>query len=214
MTDEQPTLDRRRNVRLNEPAPDFVARSTQGVLSLASFRGRWIILFSHPGDFTPVCTSEFIALEGAAEEFRELNCALVGLSADSLYTHLAWIADIERNFGIAISFPILEDISLHIAEDYGMIDTAATNLAALRSMFFIDPAGIIRAIIHYPANIGRSTDEVIRVLTALQASEKANLLAPVDWREGKPMLRPAPTTAQEVAERATDELWYYSEVAR
>ncbi len=184
MTDALTAPDRRPFVRLNEPAPDFAARSTQGVLSLASFKGRWVILFSHPGDFTPVCTSEFIALEAAAPKFRELDCALVGLSADSLYTHLAWIADIKQHFGVSISFPVIEDISLHIAEDYGMIDTAATNLAALRSLFFIDPTGVIRAIIHYPANVGRSVDEMIRVLTALQASEKTNLHAPADWREG------------------------------
>jgi len=187
-----------RPLRLNDPAPVFAARTTMGVKCLTDYRGKWLLLFSHPADFTPVCTTEFMALEQAADKFRALDCELLGLSADSIYSHLAWIQNVEERFGVTISFPIIEDLSLTIAEAYGMIDETSVSTATIRSVFFIDPEGIIRAQVHYPASVGRSVDELLRVLTALRATEQGELAAPEGWHVGDKLLKAPPTTIEEV----------------
>ena len=156
--------------RIDELAPEFAARSTLGEVRLSDYRGRWLILFSHPADFTPVCTSEFVALEQARERFQALGCDLIGLSVDSLYAHIAWVKDIEARFGVRISFPIIEDISMSVSRAYGMVHDGSANTAAVRSVFFIDPDGYVRAIIHYPMNVGRSVDEMLRVVDALKTT--------------------------------------------
>jgi len=203
-------------VRLNDKAPAFTTRTTMGVKSLNDYSGKWLLLFSHPADFTPVCTSEFIALEAAATQFRAMDCELLGLSADSIYAHLAWIQNIQERFGITISFPVIEDLALTVAEAYGMIDETSVSTATVRSVFFIDPDGVVRAMIHYPMSVGRSVDELIRVLTALKATHGQDVATPEGWQPGSPMLKAPPITIESLRERvaSTDsnpQDWYYVE---
>lgn len=202
-----------RPLRINDHAPDFTARSTHGVVNLSDYAGQWLLLFSHPADFTPVCTSEFIAFEKAVPQFKALNCQLLGLSADSIYSHLAWVMNIKERFNVDISFPIIEDLSLVIAEQYGMIDETSASTATVRSIFFINPEGVIKTIIHYPMTVGRSIDEILRVLNALVATEQGDVAAPEGWQADQPLLMSPPTTMDEIKTRlkqdstATD--WYY-----
>jgi peroxiredoxin (alkyl hydroperoxide reductase subunit C) len=198
-------------LRLNDPAPDFQARTTQGVRSLQDYRGHWLIFFSHPADFTPVCTSEFIALAGAADRFAALDCELLGLSVDSLYAHLAWVRDIRDTFSVTIPFPIVEDPSLAIALGYGMIGPRATDSSTVRATYFIDPNGIVRAMNWYPMTVGRSVDEMLRLLAALQAADAAHAAAPQGWKPGDHLLAPAPLLAADVLAPKTDgqASWYY-----
>lgn len=205
-----------RSLRLNDPAPAFVARTTEGVRSLADYRGKWLVLFSHPADFTPVCTSEFVALAKAADRFRAADCELLGLSADSVYAHLAWLQNIEERFGVPITFPIIEDLSLAIAEDYGMIDETSVSTATIRSVFFIDPDGIIRAQLQYPLCVGRSVEEMLRILAALQATQDGTCVAPEGWQPQEPLLKSPPITLAGVRSRKKDagtsgQDWYFME---
>jgi peroxiredoxin (alkyl hydroperoxide reductase subunit C) len=177
-----------RPVRLGDPAPDFVARSTRGEVKLSAFRGRWLIFFSHPADFTPVCTTEFVALAKRQPAFEALDCALVGLSVDSLYAHLAWVRAIEAQFGVKIEFPIIEDPSMAVGRAYGMIDETSADAMAMRSAYFIDPEGIVRAITCYPHSIGRSVDEMLRMVSALKAVQDGKGFAPEGWQPGAPLL--------------------------
>ena len=183
-------------LRMGDAAPDFEARSTRGPVSLAAFRGRWVVFFSHPADFTPVCTTEFVALAKAYDRFQALNCELLGLSVDSLYSHLAWRRAIHELFGVEIPFPVVEDPSMAIGRAYGMITEDATNSSGLRASYFIDPEGVIRAITHYPLTIGRSVDEMVRMVAALQATHSGERLAPADWEPRQPLLLPADEKAQ------------------
>ena len=205
-------------LRLGDAAPDFTARTTFGVRSLSDYRGKWLILFSHPADFTPVCTSEFVAIENAASEFRAMDCELLGLSADSIYAHLAWMQNIEERFGVEITFPIIEDLSLSIAETYGMIDETSVSTATVRSVFFIDPEGIVRAQLHYPLCVGRSVGEMLRMLAALQATLDGNTVAPEGWQPGDPLLKSSPITMEGLRKRKAETKgesrdWYYVEAA-
>jgi peroxiredoxin (alkyl hydroperoxide reductase subunit C) len=168
-------------------APDFTARSTAGPVSLADFRGRWVLLFSHPADFTPVCTSEFVALARAADRFTARNCALLALSVDSLYSHFAWVRAIHERVGVEVRFPIIEDPTLVIGRAYGMVGPDATDSSTVRSNFVIDPEGVIRATACYPLNVGRNVAEMLRTLAALQAADETSNLAPVGWQPGVPM---------------------------
>ena len=179
-------------IRLGDSAPDFVARSTKGEVKLSAFRGQWLIFFSHPADFTPVCTTEFVGLAQRQADFKALDCALVGLSVDSLYAHLAWVRAIETQFGVTIDFPIIEDPSMAVGRAYGMIDDTSADAMAMRSAYFIDPDGIVRAITCYPHNVGRSVDEMLRMVSALKAVEDGKSFAPEGWRPGAPLLNPPP----------------------
>ncbi len=183
-------LNLARAVRIGDLAPDFVARSTKGELTLSSYRGRWLIFFSHPADFTPVCTTEFVGLAKRQKEFDALDCALVGLSVDSLYSHLAWVRAIEANFAVKVEFPVIEDPSMVIGHAYGMLDPASKDAMAMRAAYFIDPKGIVRAIISYPHNVGRSADEMLRLVRALKAVEDGKGFAPEGWQPGMPLLAP------------------------
>ncbi len=198
-------------VRIDEPAPAFMARSTQGVVRLSDYLGRWLLFFSHPADFTPVCASEFVALQRKMDAFEERNCALLGLSVDSLYAHLAWMRDLEQRFGTRITFPIIEDISMAVARAYGMVHPESSSTAAVRSVFFIDPQGIVRALVHYPATVGRSVDELLRVLAALQEADTRGVTTPEGWQPGERTLLPPPLDQREADERALshDGSWYY-----
>ncbi|MBO1324989.1 peroxiredoxin [Acetobacter sp. TBRC 12305] len=179
------------SLKIGDAAPDFVARTTRGPLTLSALRGQWVLLFSHPADFTPVCTSEFIAFAKAAPAFAAMGCALVGLSVDSLPAHLAWVDAIRQRFGVTIPFPIVEDPSLAIARAYGMLDMTARGSATVRAAYVIDPQGLIQAIVWYPMTVGRSVAELLRLLGALQRVEKGDALAPEGWQPGAPVAVPA-----------------------
>ncbi|MEY4619275.1 MAG: hypothetical protein RIS65_447 [Pseudomonadota bacterium] len=175
-------------IRIGETAPDFRARTTLGERSLSEYRGQWLILFSHPADFTPVCTTEFVALAKSAAAFEATGCALLGLSVDSIHSHIAWVTAIKHTFGVNVPFPIIEDPSMAIGRAYGMIDDTAADSSAVRSTYFIDPDGIIRAITTYPHNVGRSVSEMLRLLYALQATQGGAGLAPEGWQPGDKLL--------------------------
>lgn len=181
-------------LRIGDSAPNFSARSTAGPVEMADFRGRWLVLFSHPADFTPICTSEFIAFARAAERFAERDCALMALSVDSLYAHFAWVRMIRDQFGVEVRFPIVEDPTLVIGRAYGMVADEANDASAARTVFVIDPEGVIRATSCYPVEIGRSVDEILRTLAALQAVDAEHALAPEGWAPGDPLVAaPEPT---------------------
>lgn len=200
--------------QLNSPAPDFNAKTTHGDRTLAHYKGKWLILFSHPADFTPVCTTEFIGFAKAAPKFAELGCELLGLSIDSLFSHLAWVRNIQEKFGIAIPFPIIEDIKMEVAHAYGMVHPGAADTQAVRASFFIDPKGILRAMVYYPMSNGRSIDEFLRLLTAMQTSDANAVATPENWHPGQPVIVPPPKTSDAADKRASEGYdtvdWYYS----
>ncbi|GLI96824.1 MAG: peroxiredoxin [Pseudomonadota bacterium] len=178
-------------LRIGSLAPDFRARSTMGDFQLSTLRGHWVIFFSHPADFTPVCSTEFVALARHQADFDALDCRLVGLSVDSLYAHIAWVRALRDLFDVQIGFPIIEDPSMAVGRAYGMIDDEAADSMTMRSTFFIDPKGIIRATTAYPHNVGRSVDEMLRLLCALQRVDDGGGLTPEGWSPGQPTLLPA-----------------------
>jgi peroxiredoxin (alkyl hydroperoxide reductase subunit C) len=201
-------------VLLDRPVPSFTARSTHGQISLDDYKGQWLILFSHPADFTPVCTSEFIGLQRSIREFEQRRCALLGLSVDSIYSHLAWVRNIDEKFGVEISFPIIEDISMAISTAFGMLDQSSNNTSTVRSVFFIDPEGLLRAKILYPMQVGRSVAEIIRTLSALQSVNEHHMSAPEGWQPGSKMVPMAPTTVTEadlVLAKEDSTEWYYTD---
>jgi peroxiredoxin (alkyl hydroperoxide reductase subunit C) len=197
--------------RLGEPAVPFQVRTTFGQRSLDDYRGRWLLLFSHPADFTPVCTSEFIALAKLHNRFQTLGCDLLGLSVDSLFSHLAWLRSIRETFSVEIPFPIAEDLSMAVASAYGMIHPADANTSAVRASFLIDPAGILRLFTYYPTAVGRNAEEMLRALAALQETDLSGLSTPGDWRPGDDgLLMPPVTVAQADARtEAGAPAWYY-----
>ncbi len=175
-------------LRIGDTAPDFEARSTIGPVRLSAFRKRWLVLFSHPADFTPVCTTEFVALAREAAAFEARDCALMALSVDSLFSHFAWLRMIRDRFGVEVRFPIVEDPTLVIGRAFGMVSAQDSDSATVRTTFFIDPHGVIRAMTCYPANLGRSVPEMLRILDGLQAIDAKGALAPANWQPGEPML--------------------------
>ncbi|MDP5102653.1 MAG: peroxiredoxin [Erythrobacter sp.] len=179
-------------LRIGDVAPDFEARSTIGPIRLSAYRGRWLILFSHPADFTPVCTTEFVALAREAAAFDARDCALMALSVDSLFSHFAWLRMIRDRFSIEVRFPIVEDPTLVIGRAFGMVSAQDNDSATVRTTFFVDPKGVIRAMTCYPANLGRSVPEMLRILDGLQAIDAHGALAPANWQQGDPLLK-APT---------------------
>ena len=200
-------------LRIGDAAPNFHARSTTGPVTLADYRGRWLVLFSHPGDFTPVCTTEFIAFAKAADRFAQMDCDLMALSVDSLYAHLAWVRAIRDHLGVEVRFPIVEDPTLVIGRAYGMVADNATDAGAVRTVFVIDPAGIIRAMVCYPVEIGRSVEEILRMVAALQAADARTGLAPEGWVPGRPLLA-MPEPSLDAVLAAKDPLsWFMKEQA-
>jgi len=170
---------------LGEKLESFKARTTQGVITIPDdFKGKWIVLFSHPADFTPVCTSEFVAFQKRLDKFRELNAELIGLSIDQVFSHIKWIEWIEERLGVKIEFPIIADDTGRIAKLLGMIHpNKGTN--TVRAVFIIDPEGIVRLILYYPQEVGRNVNEILRVLKALQVSDKNNVALPANWPENE-----------------------------
>ena len=192
---------------INDDAPAFKAVTTQGEINFPQdYKGKWVILFSHPADFTPVCTTEFMTFASMIQEFKDLNTELIGLSVDSLYAHIAWlrkIQELEWN-GISkpeVTFPLIEDIKMDVARKYGMIQPGASTTQAVRSVFFIDPRGKIRAIIYYPLSLGRNFDEIKRDILALQKADADNCATPANWRPGDDVIVPTAGSCGTAKER-------------
>lgn len=190
------------NVKIGQTAPDFEAETTYGPKTMQDYRGKWLVLFSHPGDFTPVCTTEFIAFARAYPYFQKLNTELLGLSIDSNASHLAWMYDIYCKTGIQIPFPIIADRSGQIARKYGMISNDISTTKTVRNVFIIDDKGVVRTILIYPLNIGRFIPEMIRIIQALQISDCSQGATAANWMPGNPLIVPAPQTFPELQERA------------
>ena len=203
--------------QLNKPAPDFEAKTTHGIKSLSDYKGRWLVLFSHPADFTPVCTTEFIAFAKYHEEFLAIDTDLLGLSIDSYYSHIAWMRNIKDRFGVEIKFPIIEDLSMKVAKSYGMIHPGAADTSAVRATFIIDPEGILRAMVYYPMTNGRSIPEFLRVVKALQTSDANNIATPEGWQPGDKVIVPPPQSAEAAEARLNEGYectdWYFCKKA-
>lgn len=200
--------------RLNEPAPAFDALTTDGRRTLADYKGKWLILFSHPADFTPVCTTEFMAFAKRADEFAALDTELLGLSIDSHYAHIAWMRSIKETFGVEIPFPIIADLDMKVAQAFGMIQPGASDTQAVRATFVIDPEGILRAMVYYPMSNGRSVDEFVRLVKALQTADSHSVATPENWQPGEDVIVPPPATADAAEARASEGYetkdWYFS----
>jgi peroxiredoxin 2/4 len=183
--------------RIGDKAPSFTAVTTQGEINFPEqYKGGWVILFSHPADFTPVCTSEFMTFASLESKFEEANCKLVGLSVDGLYSHIAWLRTIKDKIeykgmkNVEVNFPLIEDITMNVAKKYGMIQPGESSTKAVRAVFVIDPKGIIRTIIYYPLSLGRNFDELYRVIIALQTADAFGVATPADWRPGDEVIVP------------------------
>jgi peroxiredoxin (alkyl hydroperoxide reductase subunit C) len=194
--------------RIGEAAPEFKAVTTQGNIHFPNdYKGKWVILFSHPADFTPVCTSEFMTFATMEKQFEEANCKLVGLSVDGLYSHIAWLRTIKEKIeykgmkDVEVKFPLIEDITMEVAKKYGMMMPGESNTKAVRAVFFIDPKGIIRTIIYYPLSLGRNFDELYRVIIALQAADEFGVAMPADWRPGDDVIVPTAGSCGTAKER-------------
>lgn len=203
-------------IELNALAPDFEATTTHGPLKLSEWgEGKWVILFSHPADFTPVCTTEFVEFAKRYDELQAKNVNLIGNSVDSIYSHIAWMRNIEENFEVEIKFPVIADLDMKVAKLYGMLHDASSSTATVRTVFFIDPNRVLRAMIYYPLNVGRNFDEVVRVVDALQTVDTNGVACPANWQPGEKVVVPPPTTQQAAAERVKQEGieltdWYLS----
>ncbi len=189
--------------KINEPAPDFEAKSTHGTIRLSDFtkKGKWVMLFSHPADFTPVCTTEFVEFARRNPEFERLGVQLIGNSVDSVYSHIAWVRNIEEKTGVHVPFPVLADLDQKIARAYGMVHDAVSDTATVRAVFAIDPKQTIRAILYYPMSLGRNVDELVRIFEALQTADRNACSTPANWRPGDAVVIPAPATQADAEQR-------------
>ncbi|RQD82297.1 MAG: peroxiredoxin [Methanocalculus sp. MSAO_Arc2] len=184
--------------RIGEVAPDFEAVTTQGMMKLSDYRDKkWVILFSHPADFTPVCTTEFMALAEADTEFQKLNAQLVGLSIDSIHSHLAWVRNIKEKMGVTIPFPVIADLDMKVASLFGMVHPDQSTTAAVRAVFYIDPSMVIRGILYYPLSNGRYIPELVRLLKAFQTSDRYSVATPANWQPGDKVVVPPPKTVEQ-----------------
>ncbi|NMB89601.1 MAG: peroxiredoxin [Chloroflexi bacterium] len=184
--------------RLNEPAPDFEAATTHGTVRLSDFRDSWLILFSHPADFTPVCTTEFIGFTEIFPELQKRGVELLGLSIDSVPSHIAWGRAIQEKMGVKIPFPIIADLDKAVSTKYGMLQPGASKNETVRAVFVIDPQGILRAMLYYPMTTGRNMQEILRLVDALQTSDQYHVATPANWQPGDKVLVPAPTSVDDV----------------
>ncbi len=192
---------------IGEKAPSFIAVTTQGKINFPEdYQGKWVILFSHPADFTPVCTTEFMTFTSMLNDFKELNTELIGLSVDSLYAHIAWLRKIQElewkgMKNLEVTFPLIEDIRMEVANKFGMIQPGQSNTQAVRAVFVIDPEAKIRTILYYPLSTGRNFDEIKRIIQALQKADKDNCATPADWRPGDDVIVPTPGSCGTAKER-------------
>jgi len=192
--------------RIGDTAPDFEAVTTKGKLKLSEFaKDKWIILFSHPADFTPVCTTEMSGFAVRKPEFDALNTELLGLSIDSVHAHLGWVNNVREKTGVYFDFPIIADIDMKVSKLYGMLQPNESETAAVRAVFFIDPSKKIRLVMYYPLNVGRNMNEILRALEALQTSDKYKVAMPLDWKKGDKVIVPPPKTLAEMEARLVDE---------
>jgi peroxiredoxin (alkyl hydroperoxide reductase subunit C) len=189
---------------LGEPAPDFEAVTTSGPLKLSDLKGKWVVMFSHPADFTPVCTTEFMAFSAVAEELKSLNVQLIGLSIDSVHSHLAWIRNVKEKMGVEIPFPIIADLDMKVAKKYGMIHPGQSSTSTIRTVFFIDDKGIMRAMLYYPLSNGRYIPEIIRLVKSLQTTDKYGVATPANWQPGDKVVVPSPKNKTEMDKRLSE----------
>lgn len=196
---------------IGEDAPAFTAQTTQGPIDFPrDYKDKWVILFSHPADFTPVCTTEFIAFAGMMPQFKALNCELIGLSIDSNYSHIAWLRTIKEKVnykgkqGVEVTFPVIDDVGMNVARKYGMLQPAASNTHAVRAVFFIDPNAKVRALIYYPLSNGRNFEEIKRLLIAMQTSDAHQCATPADWQPGDDVIIPPPASCGMAQERVAN----------
>ncbi|WP_188206439.1 peroxiredoxin [Alkalibacillus aidingensis] len=190
--------------RIGDPAPDFEVSTTHGPKKLSDYKGKWLVLFSHPADFTPVCTTEFVAFQEIYPNLRQLNTELLGLSIDSNQSHIAWVRNIEENFGVKIEFPVIADLNKEVASKYGMIHPNESTTEANRAVFVIDDKQVIKSIIYYPLTTGRNMDEIVRLVEALQTTANHQVSTPANWRKGDKVIVPPPATQEEADKRAQD----------
>lgn len=191
--------------RIGDDAPDFDAITTHGALKLSEYAdGKWVVLFSHPADFTPVCTTELSGFAERKQEFEALNTKLIGLSIDSIHSHLAWVNNVKEKTGVYFDFPIIADLDMKVAKLYGMLQPNESKTAAVRAVFFIDPYQKIRLIMYYPLNVGRNIDEILRVLLGLQVSDEYKVALPLNWKKGDKVIVPPPKTLEQMEERIQD----------
>jgi peroxiredoxin (alkyl hydroperoxide reductase subunit C) len=205
-------------VELNGPAPDFEASTTHGPIRFSSWsQGKWVILFSHPADFTPVCTTEFVEFARRWPEFERRGVLLLGNSVDSVYSHIAWVRNIEEKFSVKIPFPVIADLDQRVSRLYGMIHAPSSVTATVRCVYFIDPKRNVRAMIYYPLNVGRNFEEILRVVDALQTVDANAVACPANWYPGEDVIVPAPVTMKDAEVRAaahaplTVKDWYFAQ---
>jgi len=191
--------------RIGDDAPDFIAKTTKGDIQMADFaKDKWIVMFSHPADFTPVCTTEMSGFATRKDEFAALNTELLGLSIDSIHSHLGWVNNVREKTGVYFDFPIIADIDMKVSKRYGMLQPNESETAAVRAVFFIDPKKKIRLIMYYPLNVGRNMDEILRALLALQTSDEHSVAMPLDWKKGDKVIIPPPKNLAEMEARIND----------
>ena len=193
---------------IGEKAPSFKAESTQGPINFPEdFKGKWVIFFSHPADFTPVCTTEFMTFASMQPEFEKLNCALLGLSIDSTYSHIAWLRTIKEKIefkgmkDVEVTFPVISDLTMEVAKAFGMLQPAASSTQAVRAVFIIDPDAVVRGVLYYPLSNGRNMQEIKRLLVAMQISDKAKVATPANWQPGEDVIIPPPGSCGTAKER-------------
>lgn len=203
---------------IGSPAPDFEQVATNGTLKLSQYTGagKWVVLFSHPSDFTPVCSTEMVGFARKAPEFDALNTQLIGLSIDSVFSHIAWVRSMEEKWGTQLPFPIIADLDMKVAKLYGMLHPGASETATVRAVFIIDPKQIVRALVYYPMSCGRSIEEILRLVTALQTADKQGVACPAEWKPGQKVIIPPPKTKADAEARMKMEGvdrkdWYYTE---
>ena len=187
--------------KLGEPAPDFEAPTTHGTIRLDDYTGNWLILFSHPADFTPVCTTEFMAFAQIYPELQKRGVELLGISVDSITSHIAWVRNIEEKMGMKIPFPIIADLNKEVSQLYGMVHPGQSKTETVRCVFVIDPNKTVRAMLYYPLTTGRNMDEILRLVTALQTTDEHKVATPANWRPGDMVIVPPPLTAESAEER-------------
>lgn len=198
-------------LRLGESAPDFEAETTHGKIQFSEFnKGHWVILFSHPADFTPVCTTEFIGFAQKQKEFEKRNVKLLGLSIDSVYSHIEWVRQIEENFELKINFPVIADLRYEVSHLYNMIHPAISNIHAIRTVYIIDPEGILKMSIAYPSSVGRNIDEIIRTIDALRLVDEKKVATPANWKPGENVIVPPPRTTEDAEHRLHEKHEEYS----
>ena len=203
MTDTLPRMP-----LIGEKAPSFTAETTQGPLRFPEdFKGKWVVFFSHPADFTPVCTTEFMTFASKQPEFEKLNCKLLGLSIDSTYSHIAWLRTIKEKIeyngmkGVEVTFPVISDLTMEVSKAFGMLQPAASSTQAVRAVFIFDPEATVRAILYYPLSNGRNIDEVLRMLKAMQLSDARKVATPANWQPGDDVIVPPPGSCGVAKER-------------